>query len=71
MVRKSNNKIIYSTYYDEVNDLRADIVKSGNNYVVDLYRKGILINSKLVEGKSLYYAESLAENYTIGITDGI
>lgn len=40
---------------------------SGFMYVVDLYEKGSLIQSRQLPGKSIHYAEDVAENWNNGL----
>lgn len=57
-----------SQYYGDGDRLKAVVSKSGSNqYFVDFYKDDVMIDSRQIEGRSLHYAEDMAENYVNGI----
>lgn len=59
---------IVSTFYSDDLELEASVVIFDSRIFVDFYKKGsTIIESKEVSGHSISYAESMAENYVLGI----
>ena len=57
----------YSTYS---NDYRtAEVVKTSQGWEVDLYDTGKLLETRAVHNHSEAYAESVAENFVLGVFD--
>ena len=47
--------------------MKTATIRTDVCYVVDLYKDGILVESRSVYGHSLAYAESLADNWKNGV----
>ena len=51
----------------EHNNRRAVIYVNNEDFEVDLFQDGKLIECRDVSGKSIYYAEEVSENWVFGI----
>ena len=62
------NKII-SKFWDPDHTKQAIVGVDSNTqcYYVEFYNDDKLVETKMFPGKSLYYVEDAAENYTLGI----
>lgn len=57
-----------STFYSDNLELEARVIIVDSRIFVDFYKNGnTLVESKEVSGHSVSYAESMAENYVLGI----
>tara|TARA_B100001057_G_C22732545_1_gene904428 strand:+ start:884 stop:1090 length:207 start_codon:yes stop_codon:yes gene_type:complete len=65
MITEEGRKDIHSTYMN--GDYRADVFKTADTWGCDFYDKDVLIKSETYETKSVYFAESAAENYVAGV----
>ena len=50
-------------------EIRKINTETNETYVVDLYLDGILVESRELPGKSIYYAKSAAENWENGVLE--
>lgn len=60
---------VISTYFKEEGSFkaRAEVVKENDEYKMVVYdTNGEYVTEKTFPGKSLYYVESAAENWTMG-----
>ena len=55
--------------HDRLKNRTSTIVLSAWGYEVELYEGGELVETRKVHDKSISYAESVAENLTLGIID--
>ncbi len=58
---------IISSFFSDDRKLSANVSTLKGKLYVDFYNQTTLVGSKEVIGHSIYYAESMAENYTLGI----
>lgn len=65
MQRKTEREL--SQYYSKDGMLKATIVDCSDGVYVDFYKDEVMIDSRSVEGKTLKYAEDMAENFVEGI----
>ena len=63
---EKENQIIYAEYHNEKHKRTAVVTKDKYHYVVKCYEKSQLKYTRLLENKSIRYAEDLAENYVEG-----
>lgn len=61
---KSN---IISTFYSDDLRLMAQVSTENDRLYVDFFKDDVLIGYQQIEDHSVFYAESMAENYTLGI----
>lgn len=47
--------------------MKKAVIREEKHYVVDLYENGDILETRSLYGKSLAYAESLAENWEQGV----
>jgi hypothetical protein len=60
---------VIATHYSDDKVRNAVILNVDGVYVVDKYENGVLYDSTPFPNKSIHWAESVAENYCLRITD--
>ena len=63
---KMTSKLI-STFYSDDLRLMAQVSVENDRMYVDFFKDEVLIGYQIIEDKSMFYAESMAENYTLGV----
>ena len=48
-------------------NIRKHVTQDGEMYVVDLIEDGVLLEERELPGKSIHYANDVAENWLLGI----
>jgi len=66
MTTKIMGDVVSSFYSDDLR-LMAQVCKENDHMYVDFYYDEVLIDSREISDHSVVYAESMAENYTLGI----
>lgn len=65
MQRKTESEL--SAHYSKDGLLKAIVVDCSDCFYVDFYKDEVMVDSRRIEGKSLRYAEDMAENFVEGI----
>jgi hypothetical protein len=60
---------VIGTHYSDDKVRNAVVLNVDGIYVVDKYENGVLYESTSHPNKNIYWAESVAENYCLRITD--
>ena len=56
-----------SVFYSNDLCLKGVVIQGNDCYFVDFFKDDVIIDSRRIEGKSLRYAEDIAENFVNGI----
>ena len=63
---KMTSKII-STFYSDDLRLMAQVSMENDRLYVDFFKDEVLIGYQMIDDQSIFYAESMAENYALGV----
>ncbi|CAB4140845.1 hypothetical protein UFOVP395_180 [uncultured Caudovirales phage] len=65
MTKMTSN--IVSTFYSDDLRLMAQVSVENDRLYVDFFKDEVLIGYQMIDDHSVFYAESMAENYTLGV----